>query len=288
MAVRPSRSISTLLGVVLLLGPFAAPAVAQSPVAQSTGGGHPAPPSPTPPEAAARAREHFQKGRDLYQAGSYREAIPELEAARELDPNAKDLVFNLGVVHEKLGNIDEALKFFKLYAAMDLQPAERGRAEAYIKRLEGAKHEVVVPTTTATATATVVPPPPPPIEPPPRSKGRAAATVVTASLAVAGFGVGIGFGVKALLDAPKTNFVTGPDGTYNQLANATRTSHEEAMVADIGFAVGVAATAVTAYLYFARPKAQSRRTAVSRVLSGAAMSGAPLAGGGVFVLRGSF
>ena len=75
-------------------------------------------------------------------AGSYREAIGELEAAHTLDPNAKDLVFNLGVVHEKLGDIDDALKWFRLYTTMNLTGPERDRADAYVHRLEGAKKEL--------------------------------------------------------------------------------------------------------------------------------------------------
>src|SRR5258708_27605718 len=59
----------------------------------------------------AAARKHFERARAYYGQGAYRDAITELEAAHALDPNAKDLVFNLGVVHEKLADIDEALKW---------------------------------------------------------------------------------------------------------------------------------------------------------------------------------
>src|SRR4051794_21009256 len=45
------------------------------------------------PEAQAAARDHFQRARELYQTGSYHEAIAELEAALALDPNGQDLVF---------------------------------------------------------------------------------------------------------------------------------------------------------------------------------------------------
>src|ERR1700690_578312 len=88
------------------------------------------------------ARKHFEKARSYYGQGAYREAVSELEAAHQLDPNAKDLVFNLGVVHEKLADIDEALTWFRLYTTMDLLPQERDRADAYIRRLEGAKREL--------------------------------------------------------------------------------------------------------------------------------------------------
>ncbi len=269
MAIRAWR-VSSILGILLMLGPFVAPALAQPRDR----------PAPTSPEAAARALEHFQKAKDLYQSGAYREAIAELQAAREIDPNAKDLVFNLGVVNEKLGHLEDALRYFKLYATMEILPDERTRAEAYIKRLEGAKTELVV-APTATATATVAPPPRVVVD---TAKGRVdAATVISATVAIAGLGAGAGFGIKALVDKPK-NFVTGTGQTYDQLANQTSTSHAEAVVADISLGVGLAATLLTAYLYFARPKNRAGTTPTS----GASVSGVPLQGGGAVFLRGSF
>jgi tetratricopeptide (TPR) repeat protein len=269
MTVRVRR-VSSTLGILLMLGPFAAPAFAQPPV--------PIAATPTSPEAAARALEHFQKAKELYLSGAYREAIAELLAARDIDPNAKDLVFNLGVVNEKLGHIEEALKYFRLYATMDLLPDERARAEAYIKRLEGAKTEIVVPTVSPPPT---VAPPPPVVEP---KRGRVdAATILAGGVAIVGVGVGIGFGVKALADKPKANFVTGPDGTYDQLVSETNTSHAEAIVADVGFSVGLAASLFTAYLYFGRLKNRP-----SSSTSGASVSVTPLEGGGAFFLVGSF
>src|SRR5580704_1354868 len=96
----------------------------------------------TSPANIAAARAHFEKARTCYEQGAYREAISELEAAHTLDPTAKDLVFNLGVVHEKLADIDDALTWFRLFTTMDLTPQERERADSYIRRLEGAKSEL--------------------------------------------------------------------------------------------------------------------------------------------------
>ena len=39
-------------------------------------------------------------------------------------------------------DIDDALKWFRLYVTMNLTPAERERADAYVRRLEGAKKEL--------------------------------------------------------------------------------------------------------------------------------------------------
>jgi len=72
------------------------------------------------------------------------------------------------VVHEKLGDIDEALKYFRRYEQMDLDPKERARADANIKRLEGAgaRHEVDKPPAQAETPPPPPPPPPPPAAPP--------------------------------------------------------------------------------------------------------------------------
>jgi tetratricopeptide (TPR) repeat protein len=54
------------------------------------------------------AREHFERALELYRAGRYAEALARLESAAELDPNGKDLFFNLSLVHEKLGQLPRA------------------------------------------------------------------------------------------------------------------------------------------------------------------------------------
>jgi tetratricopeptide (TPR) repeat protein len=208
----------------------------------------------TPADAAARARQHFQRGRELYQEGAYREAIAELEAAHTLDPRAKDLVYNLSIVNEKLGQIDAAIQYLHGYLDMELEAQERVRAEAMLKRLEGSKKEVVV-------TPLVVPPPtaptqtaPPETPPAKGARGRIdAATVAVGGVAVAGLAVGTVFGIKALTDRP-SGLVAGKNATYTQIQSDESHAHTEGIVADIGFGVGVAAAAVTAYLYFGRTK----------------------------------
>jgi tetratricopeptide (TPR) repeat protein len=240
----------------------------------------------TSPAAAARAKEHFQRGRELYQQGSYREALDELEAAHSLDPHAKDLVFNLAVVNEKLNRLDEAVRYLQSYEQMDLEPAERTRADAYLKRLEGAKKEVAaraVDTPPVTSTTGPVTPPPPP---PPPPHGRVdAATVTAAAFAVGGAAFGTVFGIKALSDDPK-NLVTGMNGlTYSQLMTDQSHAHTEAILADVGIIVGVAAAALTAYLYFGRTKDKSPPPTEPTV------SARPVTDGGhgaVFLVVGSF
>ena len=212
---------------------------------------HADPPKPSA-EATSAAHQHATRAHDLYQQGSYHEAIGELEAALKLDPNGKDLVFNLGVVHEKLGDLEDALRYFQHYETMDLDAQERAKADAYVKRLAGARHEVEKP-----PEPVVVPPAPPPAPPPPPppQHGRIDAfTIGAASLAVAGYGVGVFFGLRALSERPKAGFVTGPDGSYAQLQDDADKAHRAAVVSDVAFATGIVATGLAAYLYFGRTK----------------------------------
>lgn len=237
------------------------------------------------------AQQHFQRAKDLYQTGSYREAIAELEAARVLDPKGKDLVFNLGIVHEKLAKFDEAIAFFRQYMEMEsVTAAERAKAENIIKRIEGAKREVATTPTPGGAGTVTQPAQPPPDD---TSRGRVdAATITAGSLAIVGLGVGTVFGILALSNKP-SGFVTGRDGSYDKLRTQTDDAHTQAIVADVGFGVGIVAAAVTAYLYFGRtrtaPTATSAASAARvvhplRVLPAAA----PVPSGGVFLLGGSF
>jgi hypothetical protein len=99
---------------------------------------------------------------------------------------------------------------------------------------------------------------------------------------VAGLAFGIIMGVKAEEDRPPSPFITGRNGTYADLADRQANAHQEAVMADIGFAVSAAAAAATAALFFARPRISNRGTGSTTV------SAAPLTGGGGFFVQGSF
>lgn len=258
--------------------------------------------SETPPANVAAARRHFEKARAYYGQGEYREAISELEAAHALDPTAKDLIFNLGVVHEKLADIDDALKWFRLYTTMNLTPQERGRADAYIRRLEGAKKELEAKQAAQqqqalaqqqqqqAASGSGAPPSPPPSPPPPErpAHGRIdGLTITAASVTVAALAFGSVVGVKALRDNPSGTPVTGPGQrypTYTDLVNQHDTAHAEALVSDIAFGAAAVFAGVTAYLYFGRTRDPSPAPATGST----SVSVAPLTGGGAFFVQRSF
>ena len=227
-------------------------------------------------EAQQKARDHYKRAQELYSAGSYHEAIGELEAAHELDPLATQLVFNLGVVNEKLGNIDQALGHFRRYLEMDIEPQERARAESLVKRLEGAKREVKADVPSPQATPQPSPRGPEPRDGPPPHGRIDVLTLTAAAVAVGGVAVGAVFGLKALGDKPTFNARYASFAEYNANYAATQSQLEkarnEAKVADVSFIVAGAATVATAVLFFARRR-EVRQSSVE-------ISAAPLVGGG--------
>jgi tetratricopeptide (TPR) repeat protein len=257
----------------------------------------------------AAARKHFEKARAYYGQGAYRDAVTELEAAHALDPNAKDLVFNLGVVHEKLSDIDEALKWFRLYTTMDLVPQERDRADAYVRRLEGAKKELEEKQAAQQQLSPEPTQPPvespgrPPAQPAPGATlGRSPAlppslqppaapvagrvdglTIGATSMSAAGLAFGVVMAVKAETDRPSDGYATGSTGTFSHLRSLQDAAHLEAILADIGFGVALVASASAAYLYFGRSRAAPAVSTGSTTVSAG-----PLSGGGAVVVKGFF
>lgn len=215
-------------------------------------------------EDQRKAQDHFQKARELYQQGNYREARSELEIARGLDPKAKDLAMNLAIVSEKMGKYDEALGWFKTFLEMEgITPGERSKAEANVKRIEGAKREAAArnaanpsasssaaaPPSAASSSTTAPSRPERPVE---ASKGRVdGATIAAGVIAGVGLAGGTALGVIALTQRP-SDFMTGRDGTYADLQSKTDSAHTMAIACDIALGVGVVATIATLYLYFGR------------------------------------
>jgi tetratricopeptide (TPR) repeat protein len=131
------------LVAVALLGPLVGPARAR---AAGSGDEEPAageekPKSPEQKQAFA----HFLRAQELYRLGRYREAIARLEAAVKLDPKAADLYYNLGIVHEKLGEVDEAIAAYETYLKLlgpDADAEEIKRIRGFIQRLKGARSDL--------------------------------------------------------------------------------------------------------------------------------------------------
>jgi tetratricopeptide (TPR) repeat protein len=85
------------------------------------------------PMMSAEARVHFDRGRALYDAGSYDEAIVELTAGHDLDPNP-DFLYALGQAYRKLGDCAHAVASYRAFLATQPPEGEAAKVRANIAR----------------------------------------------------------------------------------------------------------------------------------------------------------
>ena len=191
--------------------------------------------------AKQQAKATFDRAKELYAAGRYREAAEQLEVALRYDPNGKDLVYTLALVRERLGEPDEALVYVDRYLAMKIDANERQRAEAFRRRLEGAREEI------AEKRRKVI------VVPVEVQRERAFDAWVWGPLVGAGVAAVSAtiFGSLALATRP-AGFVTGRDGTYADLAARTEEAHGYAVVADTSWVIAALGLGTAAATYFAR------------------------------------
>ena len=105
------------IGLIAAAGPsFAAGGGGSSGGGGGGGGANAQPSDPT-----------FAKAVTLIEAGSYGDAIPLLENVVAAKPNSADAFNYMGYSYRKLGQVDEALKYYN--RALELQPNHRGANE---------------------------------------------------------------------------------------------------------------------------------------------------------------
>lgn len=237
--------LSLVCGVPVLLTPV--PSAAQ------------APPGVTEPAAGVgegAARPHFDRALELYRAGRYADALEQLKEAAALDPNGKDLFFNLALVHEKLGQLPQAVAALQRFRELETDATERERARLTIERLRGAEAAALAKPSGAEPVCAE-----PTRAAAPAGAGRPTAVLVgAASLAVVSLVVGAVFGAKALADD------VGETGTsaklsLGQLRERGRRSARAALVADIAFAIGAASAGTFAGVWLLSPTDPAQRTA---------------------------
>jgi tetratricopeptide (TPR) repeat protein len=111
---------------------FARAAAAAAALSALAGGPGPALADPSPREAA---RARFDRGQTLYNLGKLDEAIVELEAAYELDPDPAYL-FNLAQAHRLRGHLERALFFYRRYLSLSPDAPNRAEIQERIAALE--------------------------------------------------------------------------------------------------------------------------------------------------------
>ncbi len=171
-----------------------------------------------------QAREHYAKGKRLYDLGRFADAAREYEAAYQ----AKDdpaLLFNLGQAHRLAGNYPQALLAYKAYLRNVPAAPNRREVEARINEMQAIVDEqtrtnqrppqgTMEPKPLDTSPSTSAPPPatspppapessttltasaPPPAETTPGYKKWWLWTAVGVVAVGVGVGLGVGLGVK--------------------------------------------------------------------------------------------
>lgn len=114
-----------------------------------------------PTDAVSQARQHFQSGKQLFDAGDYRGAIREFETANRLAP-APLLLFNIGLSYERLGEAGPALQHFQAYLEQMPNASNRSLVEIKIDRLQNEPGAVGQPPGTGAVIGAPVPAPTPP------------------------------------------------------------------------------------------------------------------------------
>jgi tetratricopeptide (TPR) repeat protein len=232
---------------------LAAPASAEPPPAPSAA--RPAAPDDQS-QRLARAQKLDDEALDLYGRGEYRAAIAKLEIAVELDPQGAELFYSLALIHERLGEIEIAERYYRKDLALETDPKRREGVQIILKRLSGAKKELV-----PKAAPSASPPPGPPI-----TRRRIGPRVLIAgSVAAASLSIGVGFGISALVLNPGKDAKTRPGMSALDLQDDARKAHERAIIADVAFGLGAAA-ALTALLFYLElpPPGTPPRTASER------------------------
>ena len=83
----------------------------------------------------AEARQHYTKGKQLFDGGDYRGAMAEFATADKMAPSPL-LEFNIALCHERLGEKAEAVRRYRLYLDRVPDAQNRTQVEQKIHQLE--------------------------------------------------------------------------------------------------------------------------------------------------------
>ncbi len=274
-SARTPRSFgaATSFAIALALATTVAPSLAEPPKGNASPSGSSSAQSVADAakekkERQARAVELHDEAKTLYERGLYRRAITKLEAALALDPEGKELVYNLALIHEKLAEADIAEGYYLRYIDMETDPKAREHAQGIVKRLQGAKQKLkddlkeraapsAAPSSSAAASSAVG-------AQVHRARMPSPMVFVIGGVAIAAAGVGVGFGVSALANNP-SDASTGPRTTAYDLETRARSAHTQAVVADLAFGASVVVGAAATLLYLLESRAPSKAPASTAI-----------------------
>lgn len=217
-------------------------------------------PAPTlaAPDPPAAAIAHYNRARELYQEGKYRDAVSELELALKLDPSSPNLVYNVARVYELLGEIERAITYYTKYRDMlpRSEREERERVGSVLQRLKGARTQLDGP-----HDGPVVNPRREPQQPQPELKRGVAdrAFWTTAASAVVVLGAGGAMGWLALDEEREAlDFELNAAEEVNDRDSRARRADRLALAADVTLILGgtLALTSVLLYALRKQPREQ--------------------------------
>ncbi len=199
--------------------------------------------------APERALLLHDEAKTLYAKGKYNDAIEKLRMAIELDPEAKVLYYNLGLIEEKLGHVDTALAYFRRCLELEQSHAEKVGLAKTIKRLEGAR--TYVDWTNNSQTPPII------IR---KTSGQGASpsphavsallpwTYVAGGTSLVAAAIGIGLAVRAGDVDPGKTPTTAPGVTMEALQDRSSKAHSLAIGADVSFGIAAVALGTTVVL----------------------------------------
>lgn len=81
------------------------------------------------------AKKHFELGAQLYKTSNYRQALVEFSKAYQLSKKP-GLQFNIARCHEVMANLEEAVKYYRMYLAQVPRAPNRALVETRLANLE--------------------------------------------------------------------------------------------------------------------------------------------------------
>jgi tetratricopeptide (TPR) repeat protein len=215
-------------------------------------------------DSSDSAKEHFQRGRTLHDAGSYAEAVIEYQAAYSLAPRP-ELLFNIGQCYRLMHNRERAVMYYERYLALVPEGGAADDARGHVAALRAQ-----------------LPPPQaaPPPAPAPSSPGWSSWRWIGLGGMVVGGGM-LGIGVWQGIDAANTSATL--EGAHGQFTPELQDleSHQQSAQRNMWIFGGIGAALIVAgaVTWAMSPATEAKRVSV-----------APMAapGGGGLVVFGTF
>jgi outer membrane receptor for ferrienterochelin and colicins len=85
-------------------------------------------------DLAGEADLHFNRGAAAYRSGNYEQALEHLLLSNRLVPN-RNVAFNIGLCYEKLGNFNEAFRYYDDVRQIETDPEALAFARAAVERI---------------------------------------------------------------------------------------------------------------------------------------------------------